>query len=37
MRGIKFSDGFLRPDAWVIGSLVKAAAWRLTNLPLYLS
>ncbi|WP_224393523.1 hypothetical protein [Ensifer adhaerens] len=24
MRGIKFSDGFLRPDAWVIGSLVKS-------------
>lgn len=25
MRGIRFLDGYVRPDAWVIGALLKAA------------
>ncbi|MBY2965541.1 hypothetical protein HF251_23060 [Rhizobium leguminosarum] len=24
MRGIQFSDGFVRPDAWVVGALLKS-------------
>ncbi|TCL91853.1 hypothetical protein C8J38_105156 [Rhizobium sp. PP-WC-2G-219] len=24
MRGIRFSDGYVRPDVWVVGSLIKS-------------